>query len=280
MSLILEKKVLAPSIYEFVLEAPDVARKAEAGQFVVLRINEKGERIPLTIADYDRRAGTITIVFQEVGKTTKQLGQLKKGDTITNFIGPLGKPSPVMEKGTVVCIGGGMGIAPIYPIAAALKNKGNRVVSIIGARNRELLIWEERMRKVSDELHITTDDGSYGRQGFVSDELRDLMDKVSKIDLVFAIGPVVMMRAVCEVTRPCKLKTLVSLNPIMVDATGMCGCCRVSVGEETKFACVDGPDFDGHKVNFEELIARQRIYLKEEKIAMERCSCSENERVA
>ncbi len=271
MSLILENKVLAPSIHEFILEAPDVARKAEPGQFVVLRINEKGERIPLTIADYDRREGTVTIVFQEVGKTTGQLGQLKSGDRITNFIGPLGKPSPLIEGGTVVCIGGGLGIAPIYPIAAALKDKGNRVISIIGARNRELLIWEERMRKVSDELRITTDDGSFGRQGFVSDELRDLMDKGNKIDLVFAIGPVVMMRAVCEVTRPGKLRTLVSLNPIMVDATGMCGCCRVSVGEETKFACVDGPDFDGHKVNFEELIARQRIYLEEEKIARERC---------
>jgi len=272
LSLILENKVLAPSIHEFLMEAPEIARKAEPGQFVVLRINEKGERIPLTIADYDRGEGTVTIVFQEVGKTTGQLGQLKAGDKISNLIGPLGRPSPLIEGGTVVCIGGGLGIAPIYPIAASLKAKGNRVISIIGSRNRELLIWEERMRKVSAELRITTDDGSSGRQGFVSDELRDLMDKENKIDLVFAIGPVVMMRAVCEVTRPGKLRTLVSLNPIMVDATGMCGCCRVSVGKETKFACVDGPDFDGHKVNFEELIARQRIYLKEEKIARERCS--------
>jgi ferredoxin--NADP+ reductase len=265
---ILNKQNIAPSIKEFLISSPEIARKAKPGQFVVVRIDEKGERIPLTIADYDRDKGAITIVVQEVGKTTCQLGRLNSGDALSDVIGPLGIPTHIENIGTVVCVGGGVGIPPIYPIARGFKEFRNRVISIIGARTRELVIWEDRIGSVSDNLYITTDDGSYGRKGFVSDELQRIIEGKRKVDLVFAVGPTLMMRAVSEVTRAYKLKTIVSLNPIMVDATGMCGACRVSVGGKTKFVCVDGPEFDGHQVDFNQLLSRQRIYLKEEKEAL------------
>ena len=266
---ILNKQNLAPSIIEFLMSCPEIARKAQPGQFVVVRIDERGERVPLTIADYDRDKGTITIVVQEAGKTTYQLGGLTSGDTLSDVIGPLGIPTHMENWGTVVCVGGGVGIPPVYPVARGFKEIGNKVMSIIGARTRELVIWEERIASVSDEVYITTDDGSYGRKGFVSDELQRLIEGGRKLGLVFAVGPTLMMRAVSEVTRPYKVRTIVSLNPIMVDATGMCGACRVSVGGKTKFVCVNGPDFDGHRVDFNQLLSRQRIYLQEEKRALE-----------
>lgn len=267
---ILKKQNLAPSIKEFLISSPEIARKAQPGQFVVVRIDERGERIPLTIAEYDRDKGTITIVIQEAGKSTYQLGRLDSGDALSDVIGPLGRPTHMEDAGTVVCVGGGVGIPPIYPVARGLKEIGNKVISIIGARTKELVIWEEKIASVSDELYVTTDDGSYGRRGFVSDELQRLIEGGRELGLVFAVGPTLMMRAVSEVTRSYKIRTMVSLNPIMVDATGMCGVCRVSVGGKTKFVCVDGPDFDGHQVDFDQLLSRQRIYLPEEKKALQR----------
>lgn len=266
---ILKTQELAPSIKLFEFDAPLIAKKAKPGQFVVLRVNEPGERIPLTIADTNKDKGILTIVFQEVGKSTKLLGTLKAGDEIMDLIGPLGKPSEIEKYGTVVCIGGGVGTPEIYPVARALKEKGNKVISIVGARSRDLLIMEQEMKSVSDELYITTDDGTYGKKGFVTDELKRMINEKIKIDCIFAVGPVIMMKAVTDVTRPCNIKTIVSLNPIMLDATGMCGVCRVEVGGETKFACVDGPEFDGHKVNFDLLMKRLRTYLKEEKESLE-----------
>jgi ferredoxin--NADP+ reductase len=236
---------------------------------VVLRINEEGERIPLTIADADPQAGIITLIFQEVGTSTAKLGKLKAGDSISDLIGPLGVPTHVEKFGTVVCVGGGIGIAPVYPIAKAMQEAGNTVLSIIGARTKDLLILEEEMAKVSNVLKVSTDDGSYGYHGFVSDVLQDFMDQGTTINLVVAIGPVPMMRVVCNVTRNKNIKTVVSLNPIMVDATGMCGACRVTVGGRTRFVCVDGPEFDGHQVDFAELVKRQRAYLDQEKRAYE-----------
>ncbi|MDH5187219.1 MAG: sulfide/dihydroorotate dehydrogenase-like FAD/NAD-binding protein, partial [candidate division WOR-3 bacterium] len=244
-------------------------QKVQPGQFVVLRIYEEGERIPLTIADTDKEKGILKIVFQEVGKSTKLLGTLKAGDEIVDLIGPLGRATKIEKFGTVVCIGGGVGTPEIYPVAKALRQADNKVISIIGARSKNLLIMEKEMRDASDELYITTDDGTYGQKGFVTDELKRIIDRGTKIDHVLAVGPVVMMKAVSKLTQPYNIPTLVSLNPIMLDATGMCGVCRVEVGGETKFACVDGPEFDGHKVDFDLLIARQRIYLKEEKESME-----------
>jgi ferredoxin--NADP+ reductase len=266
---ILDKKNLAPSIKEFLISSPEIARKAQPGQFIVVRIDERGERIPLTIADYERDKGTITIVIQEAGKSTCQLGRLNSGDILCDVIGPLGKPTHMEKAGTVVCVGGGVGIPPVYPVARGFKKIGNRVISIIGARTRELVIWKDKITSVSDEVYITTDDGSYGRKGFVSDELQRLIKEKKEFSLVFAVGPTLMMRAVSEVTRPYEIKTMVSLNPIMVDATGMCGACRVSIGGETKFVCVDGPDFDGHQVDFDQLLSRQRIYLQEEKKSLQ-----------
>ncbi|HID93029.1 MAG TPA: sulfide/dihydroorotate dehydrogenase-like FAD/NAD-binding protein [bacterium (Candidatus Stahlbacteria)] len=264
MNKILRKVELAPAIKLFEVEVPLIAEKALPGHFVVVRACEEGERIPLTIADTQKDRGTITIIFQEVGTSTKKLGLLAEGDEIIDVIGPLGKPSHIDKFGTVVAIGGGVGIPPVYPITRAMKQAGNKVISIIGARTKELLILEDEMRKVSDELCVTTDDGSYGRKGFVSDELQSLINQGRKIDRVIAIGPTIMMKVVCDVTRPYNIKTIVSLNPIMVDGTGMCGACRVEIGGETKFTCVDGPEFDGHEVNFDLLMKRQRIYLKEE----------------
>lgn len=270
---ILSKKILSPDIKEFVVAAPEVAKKAQPGQFVIIRLDERGERIPLTIADYDRQQGTITIVVQEIGRTTRELGQLNQGDFLLDFVGPLGRPSELHSAGTVICIGGGVGVAPIYPQARSLYQQGANVLSIIGARSKDLLIWEDRMRAVSDELYITTDDGSYGRKGFVTDVLKDLLSEIKEISEVIAIGPMIMMKNVCAVTRPYGIKTMVSLNPVMVDGTGMCGACRVTVGGETKFACVDGPDFDGHLVDFDEQMRRQRFYHEEEKKALDVCGC-------
>ncbi len=272
---ILDKQVFSPIIKQMVIEAPRVARKCQPGQFVILRIHEEGERIPLTIADFDREKGTITIVFQEVGKTTKQLGSLEAGDYIKDFVGPLGTPSHIENFGTVICVGGGVGIAPVFPIARALKEAGNHVISIIGARTRELLFWEDRMREVSTELFVTTDDGSYVRKGFVTDVLKEIIDERGKdnINLVLAIGPQPMMRACCNVTREYGIKTIVSLNSLMVDGTGMCGCCRVTVGGQTRFVCVDGPEFDGHQVDFAELARRSATFRPEEQRALERYTC-------
>jgi ferredoxin--NADP+ reductase len=264
---ILLREDLVPGIHLFKVAAPAVAAKARAGQFVVVRIDEKGERIPLTIADWDKDKGTVTIVFMEVGATTARLALLKEGDAIADFVGPLGVPAEIDKYGTVVCVAGGVGTAVVAPIARALKNAGNRIISILGARSKELIFWEDVLGGVSDRMIVTTDDGSYGRKGVVTEPLKELLESGEKIDRVVAIGPVVMMKFCSLTTAPSGIKTIVSLNPIMVDGTGMCGCCRVSVGGDTKFACVDGPDFDGHKVDWDLLAARQRIYLDEEKCA-------------
>ncbi len=267
---IVELEKLAPQINLLRLRVPLIVKEAKAGQFVVLRINEEGERIPMSITDLDAKTGILTIIFQEVGKTTAHLATLKKGDFLADVVGPLGIPTHMDDYGSCVCVGGGIGIAPIHFVAKSLKTAGNRVTSIIGARNRNLLILEQEMKNISDELHISTDDGSYGHHGFVTDVLTQLLSKDHKPDFIMAIGPVIMMRAVCGVTAPHEIKTLVSLNPVMVDGTGMCGACRVTVGGKTKFACVDGPDFDGHQVDFDELLKRQGMYRKQEKVAMER----------
>lgn len=269
---IIEKQDIGENMALFEVQAPKIANKAQAGQFVIVRIAEKGERIPLTIADYDRKKGTITLIFQEVGCTTKKMRMLEAGNNLLDLVGPLGEPTEVENFGTVVCIGGGVGIAPIYPIAKALKEAGNRVISIIGARNKNLLFWEDKMQAVSDELFITTDDGSLGQKGFVTDVLKQLLEN-EKIDRVWAIGPMIMMKFVCQVTKPAEIKTIVSLNPIMVDGTGMCGACRVQVGDETKFACVDGPEFDGHLVDFDLAMRRLAYYKDEEKRALARLEC-------
>jgi len=265
---IVEKKVLSENVKLMKIHAPLVAKKALAGQFVMLRIHEKGERIPLTIVDYDRSKGNVTIIFMEVGKTTKELGEMEVGDSILNFVGPLGKPSEIEKFGTVACIGGGVGIAPIYPIVRELKNAGNYVISILGARNEKLLMLEKEIGDFSDEIYICTDDGSKGTKGFVSDVLHKLINDGKKIDIVWAIGPVIMMKVISDLTRKYNIKTIVSLNPIMVDGTGMCGSCRVTVGGETKFACVDGPEFDGHKVDFDNLLIRNKRFLEEEGLSL------------
>jgi NAD(P)H-flavin reductase len=267
---IVAKKELASNTTLYEVEAPDVARKAKPGQFVVIRIDEKGERIPLTIADFNREKGTVTLVAMSVGKTTKKLSTLKEGDPVLDLVGPLGNPAEMVENGVVVCIGGGLGIAPIYPIARELKARGNRVISIIGARSASLLFWEDRMKEVSDELHVVTDDGSRGRKGFAVHPLLELINSGVKIDRVIIVGSAIMMKVTSEATRSHGIKTIVSLNPIMVDGTGMCGSCRVTVGGKTKFACVDGPEFDGHEVDFDELMARLRMYAAEEKVADEK----------
>jgi ferredoxin--NADP+ reductase len=275
---IIEKTDLSENVVKMVLEAPAIAKKRKAGQFVILKMDEKGERIPLTIVDSDEAAGTLTIIFQIVGKTTAALAAAKVGDMIRDLQGPLGNATEIENFGTVVCVGGGVGVGVVYPIAVALKKAGNKVISIIGARTKDLLILEEETKKVSDRLIVTTDDGSYGFHGFVSQALQNVIDEGEKIAQVFAIGPVPMMKVVCNVTRPYNIKTVVSLNSIMVDATGMCGACRVSVDGETKFTCVDGPEFDGHKVDFDLLTSRLRMYAAQEKEAFEkyRCECHGN----
>jgi len=266
---ILLRQDLVPDIHLFKVAAPNVAKKAQAGQFVVIRIDEKGERIPLTIADWDREEGSITIVFMEVGTTTHRLALLEAGDSIADFIGPLGLPTHIEKFGTVVCVAGGFAVATIMPVARAMRIGGNRVISIMGARNKSLIFWEDKLRSVSDQLIVTTDDGSYARQGLVTEPLKELLEGGEKIDRVIAVGPSIMMKFCAKTTQPFGVKTIVSLNPIMVDGTGMCGCCRVSVGGVTKFTCVDGPDFDGHQVDWDLLFARQRIYLDEEKRSFE-----------
>ncbi|MBA7575247.1 Dihydroorotate dehydrogenase B (NAD(+)), electron transfer subunit [subsurface metagenome] len=266
---ILLKQDLVPNIHLFKVLAPAVAQKARPGQFVVVRVDEMGERIPVTIADWDEKEGSVTIVFMEVGTTTHKLALLETGDTIANFTGPLGLPTHIEKFGTVVCVAGGFAVATIMPIARAMKEKGNKVISILGARNKDLLFWESELRNVSDQVIVTTDDGSYGRKGLVTEPLKELLEGDEKINRVIAIGPSIMMKFCCKTTEPFGVKTIVSLNPIMVDGTGMCGCCRVSVGGVTRFACVDGPDFDGHQVDWDLLLTRQRIYLDEEKRSFE-----------
>ena len=268
---ILKKQVLSDVTKLMEVEAPHVARKARAGQFVIVRIDEYGERIPLTVADYDREAGTITIIFQEVGKSTIQLGKMEPGEALSSFAGPLGHPTEVENYGTIVCVGGGVGIAPIYPIARALKEAGNKVLSIIGARTKDLLFWEEKMKAVSDELIVCTDDGSHGRKTLVTEPLKELLgDKDRKVARVWAIGPAIMMKFVSLATQPYNVPTTVSLNTIMIDGTGMCGGCRVLLDDGAKFVCVDGPEFDAHKVDWGSLLSRLQFYREEERLAVER----------
>ncbi len=265
---ILHAEFLAPGIKRFVIEAPRIAHKYKPGQFVILRLYEQGERIPLTIEHADPERGTIRLVVQSLGKTTNLLNSLEDGDTILNVVGPLGKPSEVEKFGTVVVMGGGVGTAMAYPTAVALKQAGNRVISIVGARNKELVILERELREVSDSLMITTDDGSYADKGFVTDKLKQLIENGLRIDLVLAVGPIPMMRAVAEMTRKEKIRTIVSLNPIMIDGTGMCGGCRVLIDGKIEFACVDGPEFDAHRVDFSILVQRNSTYREAEQKAM------------
>ncbi|MFH1296893.1 MAG: sulfide/dihydroorotate dehydrogenase-like FAD/NAD-binding protein [Bacteroidota bacterium] len=253
------------TIVRFDIVAPKIAKKAQAGQFIILRVNETGERVPMTIADKDEFAGIITIIFQVVGKTTALMRSLKEGDFIRDVAGPLGRPAEVEKIGTVVMVGGGTGVAILHHVAKAFKEAGNFVISIIGAREKELVILENEMDLISDELVVTTDDGSYGSRGFVTQPLEKYLQERNDIKLVYAIGPIVMMKNVCALTKKFDIPTLVSLNPIMIDGTGMCGGCRVKINDKVKFACVEGPDFDGHQVDFNELMNRNSIYLKDEK---------------
>jgi len=264
---VISKQELAPKVKLLNVHAPDIAEKAKAGQFVIIKVHENSERIPLTLVSWEKNNGSITLIFQEVGFSTTELGMLKIGDEILNIAGPLGKPSNIKNHGKVAVVCGGVGTAAAYPIAKALKDAGNKVTSIIGARTKDLLILEAEMRSVSDEFYISTDDGSKGCKGFVSGVLKTLIEKDYGFNVVYAIGPPLMMNAVSEVTRPYGIKTIVSLNPIMVDGMGMCGACRVAVGDKTMFACVDGPEFDAHQVNFKELIQRLKCYSTEEKVA-------------
>ncbi len=266
---ILEKQDLTPVIHLWKIRAPRVARKANAGQFIILRHGEEGERIPLTIADWDREAGTVTVVFMEVGATTEKLAALKAGDAIDDFVGPLGKPTEIDRYGDVVCVAGGFAIATIVPIARELKAAGNRVVSIMGFRSKDLVFWEDKLGEFSDDLIVATDDGSYGRKGLVTEPLKEVLE-TQKVDRVIAIGPTVMMKFASLTSKPFGVPTVVSLNPIMVDGTGMCGACRVEVGGETRLACVDGPDFDGHTVDWDLLLSRQRAYVDPETVSVAR----------
>jgi len=275
---ILFRQDLVTNIHLLKIDAPDVARKAQPGQFVVIRIDERGERIPLTIASWDADEGSVTIVFMEVGTTTCRLAMVQAGDYIADFIGPLGLPTHIDKFGTVVCVAGGFAIATTVPIARAMRNRGNKVISIMGARSKDLIFWEDELRSASDQLIVATDDGSYGRKGVVTEPLKELLESGDGVDRVIAIGPSIMMKYCALTTQPFGVKTIVSLNPIMVDGTGMCGCCRVMVGGETKFVCVDGPDFDGHEVDWDLLFARQRAYLDEEKLSLERWRAQEASR--
>ena len=270
MNEIVKAEKLTPDVTRLEIAAPHIAKRAKAGQFVMLTVDEHGERIPLTMADFSPDKGTITIAALEIGKTTKKLGTLKAGDELFSLVGPLGLPTELKDHGTVVCIGGGIGLALMYPVVRALKQAGNRMVSIIGAKTKDLLIYEEEIERVSDELFVCTDDGSKGHHGFVSDVLKRLIEEKREINEVYAVGPIIMMKVIAELTRPYNIHTVVSLNPIMVDGTGMCGSCRVIIDGETKFGCVDGPEFDGHKVDFENLTSRNRRYLSEEKISLDR----------
>ncbi|MFH1440800.1 MAG: sulfide/dihydroorotate dehydrogenase-like FAD/NAD-binding protein [Candidatus Omnitrophota bacterium] len=267
---IIDKQELNSNTAKITVEAPLIANKAKAGQFVVLVIDETGERVPLTLAGWDNSNGTITLIFQRLGFSTKKLGALKAGDYIAHILGPLGHPTEIITSSTVVCVGAGVGIAEVYPVSMAFKEAGNRVISIIGTRSKDLLILENQMGKISDELFISTDDGSYGHKGFVIDVLKDLLKTIEKSsntrypELVYAVGPVPMMQAAADLTRNYNIKTIVSLNPIMVDATGMCASCRCTVDGKTVYGCVDGPDFDAHKVDFDELQKRLKLFVDEE----------------
>lgn len=267
---ILKNERIAPGVNRAVISAPDIARAHRPGQFIILRAHDDGERIPLTVADKDVKEGTITLVWQEVGVTTYYMGTMRAGERLKDLCGPLGKPTHIEKFGTVVGVGGGIGVAPLFPITKGMKDAGNHIISIVGARTEGLLIMTEDMRKVSDELLISTDDGSFGIHGFVTQVLQGLIDKGTKIDLCVAIGPVPMMRAVVNVTRAANLPTVVSLNPIMVDGTGMCGACRVEVGGKTKFGCVDGPEFDAFQVDFDLLMKRLAMYKGPELVALNR----------
>jgi len=266
---LLEVTEIAPAFKRYLVDVPEIARKHRAGQFVIVLLHEHGERIPLTIADSDAERGTITLVVQEVGKTTMEMGTMKPGDPI-EVVGPLGSPTHIENWGTVVCVGGGAGIAPLLPIARALKAAGNHVVSILGGRTKELVIMRPEMEAASSEMIYTTDDGSFGRKGFVSHALTDFVAERGKPGVVFAIGPAIMMKVIADLTRPLEIPTIVSLNTIMIDGTGMCGGCRVAVGGDSKFVCVDGPEFDGHKVDFDLMMKRQRTYLAQEEEARRR----------
>ncbi|MBI5471195.1 MAG: sulfide/dihydroorotate dehydrogenase-like FAD/NAD-binding protein [Ignavibacteriae bacterium] len=269
---IISKEALASTITRYVIEAPFIARKRKAGNFVILRIMQGGERIPLTIVDSDVAAGTITLIVQAIGKTTKLLATMREGEFIQDVLGPLGNPTPIENHGVVACIGGGVGTAELLPIAKALQSAGNTIYSVIGGRTRDLAILEDEMKECSHQVFVTTDDGSYGRKGLVTDQLKDLLDGYVGINAVYAIGPLPMMKAVSNLTKQYGVHTLVSLNAIMVDGTGMCGGCRVSVGGQMKFACVDGPEFDAHQVDFDEMMMRNRTYIDMEKISDHRCT--------
>lgn len=266
---IVRREILAEDSDLFEIYAPEIAKKAKAGQFVIIKINETGERIPLTLADFDAKKGTITLVALRVGKTTHLLSTLKAEDEILDVVGPLGNPTEIDNYGRVICVGGGLGIATIITICKALKDAGNYVTGIIGARTKNLIIFEDKLRGICNELYVSTDDGSYGHHGFVTDILKKLLDEDNPIDEIWAIGPAIMMKFVCKTTESYKIKTIVSLNPIMVDGTGMCGACRVEVDDKTKFTCVHGPEFDGHKVNWDLLLSRQQMYLNSEKLSLD-----------
>jgi ferredoxin--NADP+ reductase len=272
MNTILRKKQLSDEVFVLVVKAPLIAEERQPGQFVILQLHDDfGERIPLTIADADPAEGSITLIFQAVGKTTHELAELREDDRIANLVGPLGRPTRIEKFGTVVCVGGGIGVAPLHPIAQGMKKAGNKVITIIGARNKSLVILEDRMRAISDELIVCTDDGSYGRKGLVTEPLKEVCGRMPKPDMAVAIGPPVMMKFCAEVTRPFGVPTMVSLNSIMIDGTGMCGGCRVTVGNKTKFVCVDGPEFDGHAVDFDNLMKRLRAYKPQEDEAHHKC---------
>jgi ferredoxin--NADP+ reductase len=273
MNEIISANFIAPNIKRFKILSPKIAVKRKPGQFVIIRVNDNGERIPLTIADSDPDKGTIQIIVQGIGKTTMELNQLKAGDFISDVVGPLGKPSHIENYGTAVSIGGGVGTAIAFPTAVALKQAGNHTISIIGGRSKDYVILEDEMRNICDEVFITTDDGSYGKHGFVTDQLKELID-TRKIDFVLAIGPIPMMKAVADVTRERGIHTVVSLNPVMVDGTGMCGGCRATVDNKTVFVCVDGPEFDAHKVDFKTLMRRNQTYHIQEKVAVEQHECN------
>ncbi len=260
---ILNKKQLSENLYEITVDAPYVVKNAKAGQFIILRVEEKGERIPLTIADFNKEKNELTIVFMAVGHTTKKLARLQVGEEILDLVGPLGVPTEIENYGTVICVAGGYGAAPAYLIAKAYKEAGNKVYIIMGTRNESLVFWEDKMKTACNELFITTDDGSKGRKGFVTEQLKDIMN-AENVNLVMAIGPLPMMKAVADLTRDKNIRTIASMNPIMVDGTGMCGACRLTVGGVVKFACVDGPDFDAHQVDFNEIMQRTSVYKNQE----------------
>lgn len=268
---ILSKKEICPNQFEIVIDAPYVVRNAQAGQFIIFRADENGERVPLTIADVNKEKGELTLVFMAVGFSTKKLAELNEGDELADIVGPLGQPTHIKKYGTVVCLAGGYGAAPCYLIAKALKEAGNKVYMVMGARNKELIFWADKMKDACTELFVTTDDGSLGEKGFVTQVLERIMNR-EKVDYAIAVGPMPMMRAVANLTRDKGIYTEASMNPIMVDGTGMCGACRVTVGGEVKFACVDGPDFDAHKIDFDEVINRTRIYKDLEKHRDENCN--------